>query len=249
MLISAGDIIKNSLELYKKNWRALIPYLVLLFLPTLILSLLGVLGSVLSFYVPGTSLATNLIILAVFAASIIFSIWTSIALAHELKNLLENKAALGWKVIFASSSHLIWPMIYTSILVGIIVLAGAILLIIPGIIFAVWYAFAVYAVIFDGQKGMSALKNSKNLVVGRWWDVAWRIVAPALLFGIATVILQYLILTPFNYMLTDDFILAVASALISTIISIIITPLAAASIVILYLSAKANPASSVEKMP
>lgn len=249
MLISAGDIIKKSYELYKKNWRSFVPFLFLLFLPTLVLSMLGALGVVLSFYAPSTSLVTNLVLCAVVVASFVFSIWTSIALAFEIKNLLENKPAIGWKTIFASSSHLIWPIILTSIMVGVIVLAGTILFIVPGIIFMAWYGFTFYSVIFEGEKGMSALRASKKLVVGRWWEIVWRAAAPALLYGVIVVVLQIIIIAPLDYLLPNNIYMTVTDSLLSTLINVIISPVAAISTIILYLSAKENPISVVEKTP
>jgi len=234
----AEDIIKKMFAIYKKYWKELLPYMGMLFLPTLVLTLLGMTSVFLNYYVPASSPFTNLTIVAVFAASLVFSFWATIALAKELRNLIEEKPVVGWKNIFTNSSRLIWPMIYTSILTTLIVFAGTLLLIIPGIIFAVWYAFAFYELIYEEKKGWSALKASKELVVGRWWAIVWRMTLPSLLVGLIAMFLQYAISYPLNFIITDTFVLALTNSLLSTIINVAFAPLAAAATIILYLSAK-----------
>jgi len=53
--------------------------------------------------------------------------------------------------------------------------AGYLLLIIPGIIFSIWFLFSVQALVLAGQKGAKALKFSRRLTQGWWWSVTWRV--------------------------------------------------------------------------
>lgn len=241
MLISVADIIQNSYELYKKHWRKMLVYLIFLLLPTIILSLFGIAAVFLTVYAPALTLTTNLIIVAIFAISLVFSLWVSIALAKEIQTLLTGQTEAGWKAVFSSSSALIWPVIYTSLLVAVIVFATSLLLIIPGIIFAVWYSFVFYTVILEQQKGRAALRASKELVAGRWWSICWRLIAPSLLFGIIAFLIQYLLLIPINYFISSQPIEALANSLLSALINTLLAPLTVAATVILYLSAKENP--------
>src|SRR3989344_5231066 len=183
MLKTATELIVDSWDLYAKNWRRFLPFIIMIFLPTLILSALGTITLYLSVYLPSSSLASNIIILIVFAASIVFAIWVTIALAKALSDCLLAKPT-EWKEAFLTSSNLIWPIILTSFLVSLSVIGGTLLFILPGIIFAVWYSFASYTVIFEGAKGLSAMRASKSLVVGRWWPIAWRLAIAALIFGL-----------------------------------------------------------------
>ena len=64
-----------------------------------------------------------------------------------------------------------WASIWTSVLLGLVVLAGFILLIVPGIIWCIGYSFTIEAVALRGLAGQEALKYSKNLVRGQWWYV------------------------------------------------------------------------------
>jgi hypothetical protein len=60
-----------------------------------------------------------------------------------------------------------WPVLWVAILRGLIVLGGLILLIVPGIIWALRYSLAVQAAAIEGKRGMAALHRSKDLTRGK----------------------------------------------------------------------------------
>jgi hypothetical protein len=63
------------------------------------------------------------------------------------------------------------PVFGTNVLGGLIILGLTLLLIVPGIIWGVFYLFSVYVVSLRNISGKNALDYSKNLVVGQWWRV------------------------------------------------------------------------------
>jgi hypothetical protein len=64
-----------------------------------------------------------------------------------------------------------WPMLWTGLLAGLVLIGLTLLLIVPGIIWGVYYAFLVPVVAF-GLSGTEALAESKRLVKGNWWRTA-----------------------------------------------------------------------------
>jgi hypothetical protein len=62
-------------------------------------------------------------------------------------------------------------VIGTNILAGIALLVLTLLLIVPGIVWGVYYSFSVYVVALRDVGGKEALDYSKSLVKGRWWRV------------------------------------------------------------------------------
>jgi len=63
---------------------------------------------------------------------------------------------------------------FGTILLGMLLLMGwSLLLVIPGMIFALYYMFQVQAVALRGESFMGAIRYSKNLVKGYWWRLAW----------------------------------------------------------------------------
>jgi len=74
--------------------------------------------------------------------------------------------------IFAKNHF--FSYLWVNILMSLVIMLGFILLIIPGFIFALWYAFATYTVLFEGKKGIGALKRSKELVKGQFAAIVGR---------------------------------------------------------------------------
>lgn len=240
MLKTATELVVDSWNLYTKNWRKFLPFMLMFFLPTLILSALGTITLYLEMYLPSSSLASNIIILIVFAASLVFAIWVTVALAKTILDCMLAKPT-EWREAFSTSSSLIWPVILTSFLVTLTVIGGTLLFIIPGIIFAVWYSFASYAVIFEGAKGLSALRASKSLVVGRWWPIAWRLCVTAVIFGFLSSVLSNVLVFLIKLLPLPEFLQAASANVFSSLVGAVITPLSAGAVIILYQSAKQNP--------
>jgi hypothetical protein len=59
------------------------------------------------------------------------------------------------------------------------IFAGS-LLYFPGIVFQVWYAFAPFVFVLEGQRGINALARSRHYVEGRWSEVFKRLFAVSL---------------------------------------------------------------------
>ena len=82
---------------------------------------------------------------------------------------------LGVREAFARSWEKFLPFAWVSFLVGFVVSGGFLLLIIPGIIFSIWFFFAHFVIFDDDTRGMSALLKSRAYVSGRWFDVFLRL--------------------------------------------------------------------------
>ena len=63
------------------------------------------------------------------------------------------------------------PAAWSYVLAGVIILALLLLLIIPGVIWIIYYSFVPYVVALRGRSGKSALDYSKSVVKGNWWKV------------------------------------------------------------------------------
>ncbi len=83
------------------------------------------------------------------------------------------------------------PMILTGLLAGLVLIGLTLLLIVPGIIWGVYYAFLVPVVAF-GLSGTEALAESKRLVKGNWWRTLGCILVIGLV-GIALMLPGFLV--------------------------------------------------------
>jgi hypothetical protein len=81
-------------------------------------------------------------------------------------------------------------VLLVSIMVGLIVAVGFILLIIPGLIFLVFLSVSVPALVVEGLRGREALRRSWNLVRTNFWHVAAVVVVAAIITGVVSGILS-----------------------------------------------------------
>lgn len=235
-MISAQDIIKKSWELFKNNWKILSPYLIIMFLPNIVFYFI----SLTSTYLNYINTINTLIFLTISIASLIFTLWASIALAQTLKKILIGAPTSAWQETFKENSRYIGPVILVSVLVGLIVLGGTLLLIIPGIIFSIWYSFVFYTVIFEDKRGLSALSASKNMVINRWWIIAWRIFAPALFFSLCAMLIQWVLYWPLEIFINTKIVLDTSMGIINSALNVLLAPLTATASILLYMKAKTN---------
>jgi len=100
------------------------------------------------------------------ALELILGIITTIAIAFVVKSIIE-KQSLSFGTILKKTATK-WPAVVgTKILMNLWV-GLYFLLIIPGIMFMIYWLFAIYAVIFKKIYFKEAMDYSKNIVRGRW---------------------------------------------------------------------------------
>lgn len=69
--------------------------------------------------------------------------------------------------------HPFWKYLFMQILLGLSVMLGLLLLVVPGIILSVVFAFAAYLVIERGLGPIASLKESARLTKGNRWQLFW----------------------------------------------------------------------------
>ncbi|MFA5023811.1 MAG: hypothetical protein WC523_02535 [Patescibacteria group bacterium] len=145
-----------------------------------------------------TSLSFKIVLGVVTAVGILLAVYFSIR-AYMGVFLLVKKDYQGQELeIFKETKKLFWPYLGLTILTTVLIFLWALLLIIPGIIYSIFYSFAVYAFFFEDKRGMAAIRRSFSLVKGYWWPVFGRL----LVLGIVCWIFLMLISIPLG--LSDD---------------------------------------------
>lgn len=86
------------------------------------------------------------------------------------------------KEIFKIGYKKIGKFLLISLTLGIIIVFGAVLLIIPAVIFGTWYSFSILLVLDRNLSIKDALKTSKQMVNGKFWKVLGR----SAVFGLFT---------------------------------------------------------------
>lgn len=243
MLISAKDLLLKSIDLYRKHLGRYLTYSALMAIPAILLSIAG--ASVGILMVVTKSFFTGLIIFVVFA--IIFSLLgflLSLAFLRTVADDYMSKPMVSIMNAAKQAVPMIIPAILVSILTSLAIFCGMILLFIPGIIFIIWFTFSLHALILDDKHSVDALKYSRSLVSGRWFGVTWRLVAPLLIVYIGIVLIQWIFAGILDIQTDTAFTFSIPQIIylaITTILSVIMTPLTVSIPTILYLELKKTP--------
>ena len=183
-LISITSLLRKSLVIYKKKFWVFLHLTLIDVASFLVFILIGLL-----FLLTGKNVYWLLISIVLFLSYIIIQaiifLWVKVSMMYVIdERISETKLKYfltkGWLVL----SSYIW----LSFLVGIVMFAGFVLFIIPGIIFTIWFSFSRFILIFEDKKGKLAMARSKELVKGYWWPVFGRFLLIGLFAGIVSAI-------------------------------------------------------------
>ncbi len=134
---------------------------------------------------------------AMVLAGTFFGMWNQSAiLAAAVRDDLGVFAALG------EGYRRMWSVAWVLFLAGAIVLAGSVALLVPAILFGVWFAFAVVVLFAEDRRGLEALLASRAYVRGHWWPVFGRLLLVSILAALLGLVpvagqLLSLLFTPF----------------------------------------------------
>lgn len=131
----------------------------------------------------------SLILFIVGAILVALAIWSQGAVVLAVSG---NKQVSVFEY-YKQCQHKITPLFTTFVISALLIFIGLILVIIPGIIFAMWSCLAIYIVMFEDKKNFQALKESKVLIKGFTFKVFLRWALIIILYIILTVILSMII--------------------------------------------------------
>ena len=185
-LRSPLDLLLLSLQLYRSNFWLMVGYSAWLLLPFTGYFLL-------SFFSADNPLTITFDLLFTIAEFII-TFWTGIILVL-IVNAIVEKHPFDETGVKKYSATLLQPAARILVLHLLFVLLGFILLVIPGFIAIVWFAFAQTSAVLDGKRDMEALKFSRSLSEGRFFSVLYRLIGGPLMIGFVYAILVSLIVS------------------------------------------------------
>jgi hypothetical protein len=181
--MTVGDIIDRSLKLLFSRFGTLYFINLLVLLPTLFIQegtplLMEQMG-------PGDLMAVLIPTLGLLLLALILQPIGTAATLHVVEQeFVGRRVGIGEALSFAMGRF--WALVGTSILVGLSIFAGIILCVVPGIIFAIWFAFASQAVVVEHLSGAGAMSRSKDLTEGYRGRVFGVILLLGILVGLAS---------------------------------------------------------------
>lgn len=189
MLATPRDLILATIRLYRANFWLMIGYAAWILLPLAIVLIVPQLAL--------KSEMTMIIMIPTTLVELFVLLWVAICLMRAVTHLSKNEAVDPAQVSREALKR-IQPVLVIAILQIFIVVGGFLLLVIPAVVFFVWYAFAQPAAAIDQKRPMEALSSSRTLVAGRFFPVLWRLITGPIIIMLVYTFLLGLILFVFS---------------------------------------------------
>lgn len=209
-----GDLLSAAWNVYVKNAATIIIVTIIIYIPINILSTLLAknAASLAESDAPflGGILSANLGLLLLLTS--LAGVLVPLAIAFVVRTTIDGGTATYQEALRQAISRWL-PGIGTSMLMGVFLVGLVILLVVPAIIFGIFWSFAIYAVMLNNKSGMDALRHSKDVVSGRWW----RVFGVLIVFGLISGAADWVVGLPLAFA-TSSFIGSVLTATVSSII-------------------------------
>lgn len=157
--LSITEIMSRAWKIFKENFKTIATIVLIIYIPI----------NIILFYVPVEDtlegMRSYFRVIQLFESLI--GIIATIAIALVVKSKMEGNV-LGVKEALKQSLSKWGVVVGTNILLGIFLVGLTLLLIVPGIIYFIFWLFVTYTVVFNNKSGKAAMNYSKEIVSGRW---------------------------------------------------------------------------------
>jgi hypothetical protein len=212
-----GELLRAAFQLYRRYWRTLMAIAALVVVP-LTLVQYGIGHWVRSH---GQQLHDQVVVSTSFwavASASLLAALVGLLLYQVLTGAITRTIAtevagqdLGLEQSYRFGFARLGPILVVSILVGLAILLGLIVFIIPGIYIGVRLAVSIQALVIEGKRGTEAMRRSWDLVGGHWWHAAFTLLFAGLITGVVNAVIT----APFSA--GAWFIQAIAAAVATTV--------------------------------
>lgn len=237
MLTSPRDLLRATIELYRKEFWLFLGYAAWLLVPAAALYF--------AIALPPNPVTAVLIVVTV-VLQIFVWLWILVSLMRATALLTTNKT-IDHDILSTQALRRIQYVLAVAFLQALIVLGGTLLLVIPGIIFWVWYSLAQVAAGLDDKRPIESLTLSRTLVQGRFFATLWRLVAGPVVIGLLYALFSGAILIILARLLGADLDMIFSdtpplwSQLVQSIVDMFFIPLFLIYTVLLYQDLKSHP--------
>lgn len=180
------ELIVESLKGWKKLFFPLLPL-------TLLYALLVVLPNFAHHYLGRVAATKEYATLLVIVT--LFELWFLMALLHQGFAVLNQESCSIWSSLLTASKKYIIALIATMLFV-IMLFAGYLLLVLPGIFLHVLFSLYLLFILKENQGIISSLKMSARVVLPAWWRMFFALLLPVVLFGVIATALEKIIQLP-----------------------------------------------------
>lgn len=221
--ISPGSVVSQIWEIYRDQFPVLFGTAALLFALQFVISLL--LGS-----------AASIALAILFSALSILYQGMVVKLVQDVQDGRRNHSV---GELLRSVEPVFWPLVAVSILAGIGVAIGFVLLIVPGLILLVIWAVVAPVTVLERPGIFAAFRRSRELVRGNGWNV----------FGVLVLVFLAVVLISIIAGIASSSLGSVGRALVQWGVNSLIAPLTALSASVLYFALRGQPQSPFAHPP
>ncbi|GEM_PF-6749287 len=187
--LEMGDFFTMTFQVYKNMFISIAIVSVLFSLPTMIVN--NCIQNNID-NIPPIIIVGNLLL------SLVLAVMINSCIIMASARFIENGEKLKWNELINEATKLLLKTLPAFLLFIIGMTLGIVLLIIPGVIIAVYYGFYLHAIAIRKKGFMAAFKYSSSLAKGNFWKI--------LGFALVTNILVFFALsaasTPISFFLT-----------------------------------------------
>jgi hypothetical protein len=247
--LSIGEILSETFAMYSANFiQYLIPFLAAAVVTGLLTTLVSLAIVVPAFSPPSVAEQLGswlwrylgLIIASVIATGIISWIIGYIAQGIAVKFTADTleKGQANLQTSFSFTMSKLLSILAASIITVILIFAGLLALIIPGIILAIMFSLVVQTIIVEDTGALESLSRSRRLVSNRWLKTFVLLLVLYIILGIVSLIAGQ-IARPFG----------LAGSLVSSIITAFIQPILPIGLTLHYYSMMARTEPQSQPQP
>ncbi len=206
--MSKTSLLPSVGKLFSDSWKQYNDRFQLFFMISLVASVALLVMQIVQLYLDDSAWAIALtIVMAII--SIYISVWVQGAMTLAAHSTEQR----DWQGFFSKSQTKVGVLFWASVLSGLAVLGGFILVIVPGVIFALWFVFAGFFIMYENKGAIDSMKASKALVKGNLGGLFGRFLVVGIVY-IAIAIISSVVSS-----FTSPILYAVISALITALIT------------------------------
>ena len=174
-LTSPFDLIKKAVAIFAKKENFI--YLIQIYLPMAFFSIISIAQNYLPENIKNSSsvwMISGVVLLQLIY--LLISVFVALSGIIAVGKIIGD-GELSVRRTYESALPKYWIFLLLSSALTLIYLFGFVLLIIPGVIFVVWFAFSRFAAVEKGLGVKDALLKSKDLVKGIYWKILGRLLS------------------------------------------------------------------------
>jgi hypothetical protein len=175
--VRPGEVLQEAWQLYKAQWRHLLPIALVVYLALSLISLalVAALGWV------GATAGAFVSLAGVF--------WLQGVLVEAVADVRDGRADLTIGETLRRVQPRIWAIAAAGLLASLGILLGLILLIVPGLVLLTWWSLLIPVIVLERTDVLQSFGRSRELVRGHGWNVFGLIVLTVLiLLGVSLVV-------------------------------------------------------------